>query len=77
MLNLLTQVKPSLFIARPWDASYAEIYKPIKDALQKKWEINDGPRIIKEDQAQADREMFINRNKQFSFKNYLVLSAYP
>lgn len=64
MLDLFTKVKPSLFIARPWDASFAEVYEPIKKDLVEKWDINDGPRIIKEDEAQANREMFIRRNKQ-------------
>lgn len=64
MLDLYTRVKPSLFIARPWDSSFAELYNPIKKKLSKDWNINDGPLIVKEDETQADREMFINRNKQ-------------
>lgn len=64
MLDLLTKVKPSVFIARPWDASFAELYDPIKKGLLKKWEINDGPLVVKEDEGQANREMFISRNKQ-------------
>lgn len=64
MLDLLTKVKPSVFIARPWDASFAELYSPIKKGLLKEWEINDGPLVVKEDESQANREMFISRNKQ-------------
>lgn len=64
MLDLLNKVKPSVFIARPWDASFAELYEPIKNGLLKKWEVNDGPLVVKEDEAQANREMFISRNKQ-------------
>lgn len=64
MLDLFSKVKPSLFIARPWDASFAELYEPLKKKLSNDWDINDGPLIVKENEAQADREMFINRNKQ-------------
>jgi len=64
MLDLLKKAKPSVFIARPWDASFAELYEVIKKSLLGKWEINDGPLVVKEDEAQANREMFINRNKQ-------------
>lgn len=64
MLDLLSRVKPSLFIARPWDASFAELYDPLKKKLSKDWTIYDGPLIVKEGEAQADREMFINRNRQ-------------
>lgn len=63
-MDLFSRVKPSLFIARPWEASFAEIYAPIKKELSDDWDINDGPLIVKEDETQADREMFINRNKQ-------------
>lgn len=63
-MDLFSKVKPSLFIARPWDTSFAELYEPIKKNLVGKWEINDGPLIVKEDEAQAEREMFISRNKQ-------------
>lgn len=63
-MDLFSKIKPTLFIARPWDASFAEIYQPIKQKLLEKWDINDGPLIIKEDGSQASREMFINRNKQ-------------
>lgn len=63
-MDLFSKVKPSLFIARPWDTSFAELYESIKKNLVGKWEINDGPLIVKEDEAQAEREMFISRNKQ-------------
>lgn len=63
-MDLFSKVKPSLFIARPWDTSFAELYEPIKNKLSNDWDINDGPIIIKEDQTQANREMFISRNKQ-------------
>ncbi len=63
MLNLSTKVKPSLFIARPWDTPFTELYKHLNDNLSKKWIIYDGSLIIKENEAQAKREMFINRNK--------------
>ena len=63
-MDLYSKIKPSLFLARPWDSAFAELYEPIKNRLSKDWDINDGPRIIKEDETQANREMFINRNKQ-------------
>lgn len=63
-MDLFSKVKPSLFIARPWDTSFAEFYEPIKKKLSNHWDISDGPIIIKEDQAQANRQMFISRNKQ-------------
>lgn len=63
-MDLFSKIKPSLFIARPWDASFAEIYEPVKSRLLERWDINDGPLIVKEDESQASREMFISRNKQ-------------
>lgn len=64
LVDLFSNTKRLLFIARPWDTSMAEIYKEATKTLAKTWDIQDGPRTIKEDQAQANRETFINRNKQ-------------
>lgn len=80
-MDLFSKVKPSLFIARPWDASFAELYDPIKKRLVERWNINDGPLVIKEDEDEANREMFISRNKQlyemivFGIKNSDVFIA--
>lgn len=63
-MDLFSNTKRLLFIARPWDASMAEVYKQVNTTLAKAWDIQDGPNTIKEDQTQADRETFINRNKQ-------------
>lgn len=63
-MDLFSTTKRSLFIARPWDASMAEIYKQVNTTLAKDWDIQDGPRTIKEDKAHGDRETFISRNKQ-------------
>lgn len=63
-MDLHSRVKPALFIARPWDASFAELYKPMMSKLSRDWNIQDGPTPIREDNAQAEREFFINRNKQ-------------
>lgn len=51
-------------MARPWDTSMAEIYQQVYATLVVDWDIQDGPRTIKEDQAHGDRETFISRNKQ-------------
>lgn len=63
-MDLFSDTKRSLFIARPWDASMAETYKKVTAILVKDWDIQDGSNIIKEDAAAGKREMFINRNKQ-------------
>jgi len=63
-MDLFSKTKRSLFIARPWDTSMAEIYKQVNTTLAMDWDIQDGPRTIKEDQSQGDRETFISRNKQ-------------
>ena len=63
-MDLFSTTKRSLFIARPWDTSMAEIYKQVNTTLAVDWDIQDGPRTIKEDQAHGDRETFISRNKQ-------------
>lgn len=63
-MDLLSKAKPTLFIARPWDASFAELYKSVMAKLSKTWDIQDGPTPIKEDHTQAEREFFIKRNKQ-------------
>lgn len=63
-MDLFSTTKRKLFIARPWDTPMAEIYKQANTALAVDWDIQDGPRTIKEDQAQGDRETFISRNKQ-------------
>ena len=63
-MDLFSKTKRSLFLARPWDTAMAEIYKQVNTTLAKDWKIQDGTNTIKEDQAQGDRETFINRNKQ-------------
>lgn len=63
-MNLFSNTKRSLFIARPWDTPMAEIYKQVNATLAKDWDIQDGPNTIKEDKAQGDRETFVSRNKQ-------------
>ena len=63
-MDLFSKTKRKLFIARPWDTSMAEIYKQVYTTLAVDWDIQDGPRTIKEDQAHGDRETFISRNKQ-------------
>ncbi len=64
MISLYTKTKPALFIARPWDSSFKEIYRPLIIELLPKWEIYDGPLVIKDDANWAERENFIRRNKQ-------------
>jgi len=65
-MDLFSNTKRSLFIARPWDTAMAELYKQVtaKANLLKDWDIQDGSNIFKEDEATGEREMFINRNKQ-------------
>lgn len=63
-MDLFSETKRALFIARPWDTSMAEIYKQVYATLAVDWDIQDGPKTIKEDQARGDRETFISRNKQ-------------
>jgi len=67
-MDLFSKTKPSLFIARPWDTSMHLIYQELSSSLSGKWDIFDGTNIIKEDKSQADREMFISRNKQLHEK---------
>lgn len=63
-MDLFLNKKRLLFIARPWDASMDEVYGQVNTTLARDWDIQDGPRAIKEDQAHGDRETFIGRNKQ-------------
>lgn len=63
-MDLFSNKKRSLFIARPWDTSMKETYGKVMELLSKEWDIQDGSNIIKEDKATAKREMFINRNEQ-------------
>lgn len=63
-MDLFSTTKRSLFIARPWDTSMAEIYKQVNTTLAVDWDVQDGPRMIKEDHAHGDRDTFISRNKQ-------------